>query len=182
MNFIKRFFEQRRKKRQAVQVKHTLEQLSLIHETFGMYRKSGLLYVDFKRNTVTIAQILAEYFIYNDDDWQRFLKQLYHWAVYEYSVNEYTRLFNKAKADAEAEANKAKRAEAAEKNDTELSLTEAERQIAKMRAASKFDSEYGGRPVAVPDLQFIVLGIADGKPLCVAQLVNGKFETAVVEE
>lgn len=148
-----------------------LQAVAVVFETLNKFRNASLLYVDFKRNVVSIAQVLAEQFIYDDKTWQKFLGDIHLWAVYQFSVAEYTKKFNEIKANAEARAYK-----------ENPNLTDADRALAKMRAVSQMDSEYGGKPVQLPNLQFVVLGVADGAPIVVAKLINGRYETASVPD
>lgn len=172
---IKEFFARvnvrARKRRENKELIHNLQSVALVFETLNKFRNASMLYVDFKRNTVTIAQVLAEQFIYNDKDWQRFLGDVHLWAVYQFSVAEYTKKFNEAKANAEAKAYKDK-----------PDLSEADRALAKMRAVAQLDAEYGGKQMDLPNIQFVVLGIADGAPIVVAKLINGRYETASVPD
>ena len=178
-NPFKSIIERRRKRKEERAMMHTLEGLAVIFETLNAWRRAGLLYVDFKRNTVTIAQILAEYFLYEDKSWQKFLGDIHRWAVYEFSVMEYTRQFNKVKADAEAAAY----AEKNRGNELKSDLTDAERKIARMRAVSEFDATYQHDSTnTLPDLQFVVLGIADGSPIIVARQIDGRYEMAAVPD
>lgn len=158
-----------------------LAKLCIVFETLNKFKQAGLLYFDFAHHNVTIAQVLAEFYIYNDEEWQRFLHQLHLWAAYQHSINEYTRLYSKARADGEAEAYRQKN----QGRDTKdcLPLTDAERQLARLRASQRFDADLAASPVVpLPDVHFYVLGIADGKPIVVARLINGKYETAAVPE
>lgn len=171
-NPFKKIADRRRRKKEADRLMRSLQELSVVFETLNKFRQARLLYVDFKRNTVTIAQSLAEFYIYDEEAWQNFLRQLNLWATYEYSVMEYTKQFSKVKADAEAAAFREKGS----------ALDDGEKHIARMRAVAAYDAEQGGRSVALPEIQFVVLGAADGEPICVARLINGRFETAVVPD
>lgn len=177
MNIFKRieaFFRQvnanvenRRKNRRMF---NDLQRVAVVHETLNKFRSAGLLYVDYKHKNVTIAQSLAEYFIYSEAEWQNFLKQLHQWAVFQFSVNEYTRLFREVQANAEHEAYKAN-----------PDIDESGRRLARLKAVSKFDHEHGGKIMTdIPDMQFYVIGIEGGEPLLVSRLINGKYETATI--
>lgn len=180
----------RKAKRTDAATMRTLQETALLFETLNKFKSAGLLYFDFRHNIVTIAQALAEHFIYDDDDWQRFLRQCHLWAAYQYNINEYTKLYNKVQADAEAAA-------FAEKQRTVNSeqlwskttqtvnngLTPDERRAARMAAVAKLDAETAShRALPIPDLQFLVLGAADGKPICVARQIDGIFHTDVVPD
>lgn len=172
---IKEFFSRvnvrAQKRRENKEMMRNLQAVAVVFETLNKFRNASMLYVDFKRNTVTIAQALAEQFIYDDRTWQKFLGDVHLWAVYQFSVAEYTKKFNEAKANAEAKAYKAN-----------PDLTEADRALAKMKAVAQMDMEYGGKQMQLPNLQFVVLGVADGAPIVVAKLINGRYETASVPD
>lgn len=171
----------RRAKRTDSAIMHTLQETALLFETLNKFKSAGLLYFDFRHNIVTIAQALAEHFIYDDDDWQRFLRQCHLWAAYQYSINEYTKMYNKVQADAEAAAYAEKQAPVTE--GSARGLTPDERRAARMAAVAKLDAETAShRALPIPDLQFLVLGAADGKPICVARQIDGVFHTAVVPD
>ena len=163
----------------------TLQETALLFETLNKFKSAGLLYFDFRHNIVTIAQALAEHFIYDDEDWQRFLRQCHLWAAYQYSINEYTKMYNKVQADAEAAAYAEKQASQPQnlKTSKPQNLTLEERRAARMAAVAKLDAETAShRALPIPDLQFLVLGAADGKPICVARQIDGIFHTAVVPD
>lgn len=167
-DFCTRVQKRAEQNRSSKEMLHTLEELAVVHETLNKFRSAGLLYVDFKHNNVTISISLAEQFLFDDVYWQRFLNQVYGWAVFQYGVSEYSRMFRECKANAEALAYKAN-----------PNLTESEKTLAKMQAVAKFDAEHGGKHMTVPDLQFYVIGL-DNDPVIVARLINGRFETASV--
>lgn len=178
----RRYGGYRRPTRTDTATMRTLQETAMLFETLNKFKSAGLLYFDFRHNIVTIAQALAEHFIYDDEDWQRFLRQCHLWAAYQYSINEYTKMYNKVQADAEAAAYAAKKAEGATAP-TEAALTPDERRAARMAAVAKLDAETAShRALPIPDLQFIVLGAADGKPICVARQIDGIFHTAVVPD
>lgn len=158
-----------------------LEQTALLFEMLNKFKSAGLLYFDFRHHAVTVAQVLAEHFIYDDQEWQHFLRQLHLWAAYQHGISEYTRLYSKVQADGEAVAYR-------EKNlgrpDAERQpLTDAERRLARQRAISAFDAQQADhRPLPLPDIQFLVLGIADGQPICVSRLLGDRYETAAVPD
>lgn len=181
-HIARRYGGYRRPTRADSATMRTLQETALLFETLNKFKSAGLLYFDFRHNIVTIAQALAEHFIYDDEDWQRFLRQCHLWAAYQYSINEYTKMYNKVQADAEAAAYAAKQAEGATAH-TEAALTPDERRAARMAAVAKLDAETSShRALPIPDLQFLVLGAADGKPICVARQIDGIFHTAVVPD
>ena len=157
-----------------------LEAVAVVFEALDRFRKGNLLYVDFKRNAVTISAPLAQLFIYEDKDWQNFLHNLHLWAVCQYNINEYTRNYNKLMADAEAEAYHNKNMQRAEAD--RQPLTDAERRLARMRAAASFDSSKADHRSTLPNLQFVVIGAIDGEPLAVARLKDGVYETLPVPD
>lgn len=163
---VKRRADAKAENRRAMR---NIEQIALVHETFNTFRRGGLLYVDFAHQTVTIAQLLATQFIYDPESWDNFLSNLHLWAITQYQISEYTRLYTKAQADAEAAAYKRNK-----------NLSPMERKAVKLEAAAAFDAEYGQRNIQCPDLQFVVLGMADGKPMLVARILDGKYETVPV--
>lgn len=147
----------------------SLEQVALVHETLNSFRRAGLIYIDFKRQIVTVAQIVASQYIYEPEAWQTFLSNLHLWAVTQYQISEYSRLYTQAQADAEAKAFKQNK-----------HITLAERKVVKMEAAARFDDEQAERNIQCPDLQFVVLGMTDGLPMLVARMRNGTYETLPV--
>lgn len=192
---IRAHLARRRDKRTDRATMRTLQETALLFETLNKFKSAGLLYFDFRHNIVTIAQALAEHFIYDDEDWQRFLRQCHLWAAYQYSINEYTKMYNKVQADAEAAAwaekhqtvNNELRADGntltSEAPSHLHTLTPEERRAARMAAVAKLDAETAShRALPIPDLQFLVLGAADGKPICVARQIDGIFHTAVVPD
>ena len=147
----------------------SLTQLASVFEILDKFRKSNLLHIDFKRNTVTISSVLSQFFIYDDSTWQNFLRQLHLWATFEYSVSAYRRAYTKAMADAEAQAF----------NETGEMLDYDARKVKRMEAAERFDPEK--EVEKCPDLQFVVLGATDdNKPLLVARYLNGRYVSASV--
>lgn len=185
MNALKKIF--RRKAAPATDQKpairrsidtRQLEALAAVFEALDRFRKGNLLYVDFKRKSVTIAAALAELFIYDDQEWQNFLHNLHLWTICQYNISDYKRNYTRAMADAEAEAfrNKNEQTPDADREP----LTEAERKLARMRAAATFDQEQRDRRTTMPDLQFVVIGAFDGEPLVVARLLDGRYETLPV--
>lgn len=149
-----------------------LEQLSLVFETLDRFRKGNLLYIDFKRKAVTISVTLAELFIYDDDEWQKFLHNIHLWAVCQWNISEYTRSYTKAMADAEASVYKEKKEQ----------TTVADRKLARMQAAVDFDRDKVKNGTTLPDLHFYVLGLLDGEPICVARLLDGRYETIPIPD
>lgn len=175
MDFLKNLF----RKKSRADNPDELSRLCIVFETLNKFKQAGLLYFDFVHHNVTIAQALAEFYIYSDEEWQRFLHQLHLWAAYQHSINEYTRLYNKSRADGEAAAYREKNQGRDPKD--YLPLTDAERSLARLRASQRFDADRAASPVVpLPDVHFYVLGIADGKPIVVARLIDGKYETAAV--
>ena len=104
LSSLRAHITKRKAKRADSATMRTLQETALLFETLNKFKSAGLLYFDFRHNIVTIAQALAEHFIYDDEDWQRFLRQCHLWAAYQYSINEYTKMYNKVQADAEAAA------------------------------------------------------------------------------
>lgn len=204
LSSIRAHLTKRKAKRTDAATMRTLQETALLFETLNKFKSAGLLYYDFRHNIVTIAQALAEHFIYDDEDWQRFLRQCHLWAAYQYSINEYTKMYNKVQADAEAAAwaEKQKREPRGNSLGTVANpdgqqatvpegspegqpapLTPDERRAARMAAVAKLDAETAShRALPIPDLQFLVLGAADGKPICVARQIDGIFHTAVVPD
>lgn len=193
LSSIRAHITKRKAKRTDSATMRTLQETALLFETLNKFKSAGLLYFDFRHNIVTIAQALAEHFIYDDEDWQRFLRQCHLWAAYQYSINEYSKMYNKVQADAEAAAYAAKfeKFESSKGNPSNSqppqtplsSLTPDERRAARMAAVAKLDAETAShRALPIPDLQFLVLGAADGKPICVARQIDGIFHTAVVPD
>lgn len=179
-SFFRNLKSRIKRQREKRDMMHTLQQTAILFETLGKFKSAGLIYYDFRQNIVTIAQVLAEHFIYSDKEWQNFLHQCLLWASYQYSVSEYTRIYTKVQADAEAEAYRVKNEQRPES--MRQPLTDAERRLARMRAVSRYDSEHPHTPVTPPEIQFVILGAADGKPLAVARQLNGRFETATVPD
>ena len=165
---VKHRADARREHRRAMQ---TIAQVALVHETFNSFRRAGLLFIDFKRQVVTIAQLVASQYIYDPEEWQTFLSNLHLWAVTQYQIAEYTRLYTQAQADAEAKAYKQNK-----------NLTPSERKLAKMEAAARFDEEHADKNIQCPDLQFVVLGMADGQPMLVARMRDKTYETLPVPD
>lgn len=179
-SFFRNLKSRIKRSREHRELMHTLQQTAILFETLAKFKSAGLIYYDFRQNIVTIAQVLAEQFLYSDKEWQNFLQQCHLWASYQYSVSEYTRIYSKVQADAEAEAYRAKNEQRPES--MRQPLTEAERRLARMRGVSRYDSEHPHTPITPPEIQFVILGAADGKPLAVARQLDGRFETATVPD
>ena len=174
LNRIKSWVKSRKEHRRSRKIfRQQMKQMSavaVVHETLNKFRQAGLLYIDLKRNNITISAALANFYIGNPTDWQNFLEHLRQWAVFQYSVSEYVRLYNKTILDAAAEAR-------AKQNSDSEDVSRA-----KFEAAERFDSSEVSQKTKMPDFQFIVLGAADGEPLVVARFVDGRYITAPVPE
>lgn len=170
-NWFKKRKEHKRKRKEQNSQYRQMQAIAVVFETLNKFKQSGLLYVDFKLGNVTISNTLAQFYVDDEAVWQNFLHNVHQWAVYQYSVNEYVRLYHKATADAEAKAYAHNHA-----------ITSEERAAVRMKAAETFDDDQVRKQASVPDLQFIVLGASDGRPLVVAKLINGKYETASVPD
>lgn len=174
-NKVKTFLSERKERKNRTrdneQQMQLLKQVAVLHETFNKFKEAGLIYVDVKHKNVTISNVLASFYIDNEEDWQNFLHNVHGWVVYQYSISEYVRLFHKAKADAEARA-----------YENNHAISQAERMQVKMQAAETFDIDQQRERTVIPDLQFIVLGASDGKPIIVARLINGVYDTSSVPE
>lgn len=187
MNFFRNLFHRQPKTaQQQPAVTHRkidtqqLQALAVVFEALDRFKRGNLLYVDFKRRSVTISAALAELFIYDDQEWQNFLHNLHLWTICQYNISDYTRNYTKAMANAEAEAFRSKNQQTPDAN--RQPLTDAERKLARMRAAARFDDEQRDRRSTIPDLQFVVIGAADGEPLVVARLLDGRYETLPVPD
>lgn len=164
--------KERRAKRKSDRAQMMLlKKTAVVFETLNKFKDAGLIYLDFKHKNVTISNVVASMFIYNESDWQNFLHNVHSWVVYQYSISEYVRLFHKTKADAEATAY--------EKNHA---ISHNERQRVRIEAAETFDIDQVRERTIIPDLNFIVIGASDGKPIVVARLIDGVYETAPVPD
>lgn len=162
--------ERRQRRKQFNEQLRTMRALTVVFETLNKFKQAGLLYVDFKRQNVTISNVLASFYIYDDAAWRNFLSNVHRWVVYQYSVNDYVRRYTKMQADAEAKA----------KAESTL-YDEDDKQATRMDAAARFDEE-SVQSSTIPDLQFIVLGAANGRPIVVARLINGEYVTDAVPD
>lgn len=170
-NWFKKRKETNRKRKEQNAQYRQMQAIAVVFETLNKFKQSGLLYVDFKHGNVTISNTLAQFYVGDEAVWQNFLHNVHQWAVYQYSVSEYVRLYHKAQADAEAKAYAHNHA-----------ITSEERAAVRMKAAETFDDEQVQKQAPVPDLQFIVLGASDGRPIVIAKRVNGEYITAPVPE
>lgn len=161
----------------------TLEDIAVLFETLDKFAEGNLIYYDEQRQMVVISHVLANFYLYNETNWQVFLGNVYHWAVFKYTSQEYARLYNKAMADAEAKAYAASNPSNSQPpydpfdSSERRSLLADNRRIARMQAAAAFDDAHAAEQIHVPDMQIVIINEQDGQPIVVAARKDGRYET-----
>lgn len=164
----------------------TLEAIAVVFETLDKFAEGNLIYYDKPRQMVVISHVLANFYLYDEKDWQTFLGNVHQWAVFKYTSEEYARIYNKAMADAESKAYASRVASGSSSPQTPfdpLASSQPQtgladnRRLARLQAAATFDDTYAAEQIHVPDMQFVIINEQDGKPIVVASRKDGRYET-----